>query len=124
VSGPDNNFDFRPYPHKTLNWGFSYVRKAFSVSFSMTHMYRMDTAMIIPSATVPPGTTFSIEPQASQDLWIEYRFAKRLSVYGSARHLNSAPKKIGVVGQVPDYSRLNSIQHYGSMVTLGLRSEF
>lgn len=124
VSGPNNNFDFRPYPHKTLNWGVSYVRKALSVSFAVTHMYRMDTAMIIPSATVPPGTTFSIEPQTSQDLWIEYRFAKRFSIYGSARNLNSTPKKIGIIGSVADYSRLNVINHYGSTVTLGLRSEF
>lgn len=121
----ENADDFTPFAHKNLNWGISYIRKAFSVRFNVAYAYKVSGARNAASATIPDGTFSYVAPQITQDLSFEYRFMRRFSVYGSARNLGGDPKQTYRSGpSTPAYTRPQSIQNFGTMVTLGLRSTF
>ncbi len=121
----ENADDFTPFAHKNLNWGISYIRKALSVRFNVAYAYKVSGARNAASATIPAGTFSYVAPQITQDLSFEYRFMRRFSVYGSARNLGGGPKQTYRSGpNTPAYTRPQSIQNFGTMVTLGLRSMF
>lgn len=120
-----NAQDFTPFAHKNINWGLSYARKAFSFKFNVAYAYKVTGALVAASATVPPGTRSYVAPQVTQDWSIEYRFAKHFTVYGGARNFNGANKRTERAGgSAPDYTRPQSYQNFGTLVTLGLRSQF
>jgi TonB-dependent receptor len=124
LSGP-NAQDFTPFAHKNINWGASYVRRAFSFRFNVAYAYKVTGALGVASATVPAGTRSYVAPQITQDWSFEYRFAKRFSVYGGARNFNGANKRTERSGPgTPIWTRPQSYQNFGTLVTLGLRSEF
>ena len=77
------------------------------------------------SATVPAGTRSYVAPQITQDWSFEYRFARRFTVYGGARNFNGANKRTESAGSAsPNWTRPQSYQNFGTLVTLGLRSQF
>jgi iron complex outermembrane receptor protein len=124
VSG-ENALDFTPFAHKNLNWGMSYIRKKVSIKFNVAYAYKVTGARVAPSATVPEGTFSWVAPQITQDLSFDYRFHKRLTIYGSARNLNGDPKRTLRSGpNTPVFTQPQSIQNFGTLVTLGVRSEF
>jgi len=124
VSG-ENAEDFTPFAHKNINWGLSYIRRSLSVKFNVAYAYKVTGAAIAASATVPAGTRAYVAPQMTQDWSFEYRFAKRFTVYGSARNWNGAAKFTNRAGPgTPVWTRPQVIQNFGTLVTLGLRSEF
>jgi hypothetical protein len=74
---------------------------------------------------VPDGTFSWVAPQITQDLSFDYRFHKRLTIYGSARNFNGANKRTERAGPgTPNWTRPQSYQNFGTLVTLGLRSQF
>jgi TonB-dependent receptor len=124
VDGP-NALDFTPFAHKNINWGLSYARRGFSFKFNMAYAYKVTGAAVAASATVPAGTRSYVAPQMTQDWSFEYRFAKRFTVYGSARNFNGANKRTERWGPgAPEWTRPQSYQNFGTMVTVGLRSQF
>ncbi|MFO1447164.1 MAG: TonB-dependent receptor [Opitutaceae bacterium] len=124
VSG-ENALDFTPFAHKNLNWGTSYIRKKVSIKFNVSYAYKVTGARVAPSATVPEGTFSYVAPQITQDLSFDYRFHKRLTLYGSARNLTGGPKRTLRSGpNTPVFTQPQSIQNFGTLVTLGVRSEF
>jgi TonB-dependent receptor len=124
VDGP-NALDFTPFAHKNINWGLSYARRGFSFKFNMAYAYKVTGAAVAASATVPVGTRSYVAPQMTQDWSFEYRFAKRFTVYGSARNFNGANKRTERWGPgAPEWTRPQSYQNFGTMVTVGLRSQF
>jgi TonB-dependent receptor len=124
VSG-DNAADFTPFAHKNLNWGASYIRRKFSFRFNVSYAYRVNGAAVAPSATVPAGTRSYVAPQITQDWSFEYRFAKKFSLYGGARNFTGIEKRTERSGPgTPVWTRPQSYQNFGTLVTLGVRSEF
>jgi hypothetical protein len=121
----ENADDFTPFAHKNINWGLSYIRRSLSVKFNVAYAYKVMNAAIAASATVPAGTRAYVAPQMTQDWSFEYRFAKRFTVYGSARNWNGAAKFTNRAGPgTPLWTRPQVVQNFGTLVTLGLRSEF
>ncbi len=124
VSGP-NADDFTPFAHKNLNWGASYTRRSFTFRWNVAYAYKVNGAAVAASATVPAGTRSYVAPQITQDWSFEYRFAKRFSLYGGARNWNGANKRTERAGPgTPVWTRPQTYQNFGTLVTLGLRSEF
>jgi TonB-dependent receptor len=124
VSG-ENSADFTPFAHKNLNWGASYIRKKFSFRFNAAYAYRVSGAAVAPSATVPAGTRSYVAPQITQDWSFEYRFAKNFSLYGGARNFTGIAKRTERSGPgTPVWTRPQTYQNFGTLVTLGVRSEF
>ena len=83
------------------------------------------SAAVAASATVPAGTRSYVAPQITQDWSFEYRFAKKLSVYGGARNFTGIEKRTERAGpNTPAWTRPQSYQNFGTLVTLGIRSEF
>ncbi len=120
-----NAADFTPFAHKNLNWGASYIRKAFSLRFNVAYTYKVTGARVAPSATIPAETFLYVAPQITQDVSCEYRFAKHFAAYASARNFNGDPKRTYRAGPgAPAWTRPQTIQNFGTLVTLGLRSEF
>ncbi len=124
ISGP-NERDFTPFAHKNLNWGLSYVRKAFSFRWNVAYAYKVSGAAVAASATVPAGTFSYVAPQITQDWSFDYRFAKRFTVYGGARNWNGANKRTERAGPgTPEWTRPQSYQNFGTLVTFGVRTQF
>ncbi len=124
ISGP-NERDFTPFAHKNLNWGLSYVRKAFSFRWNVAYAYKVSGAAVAASATVPAGTFSYVAPQITQDWSFDYRFAKRFTIYGGARNWNGANKRTERSGPgAPEWTRPQSYQNFGTLVTLGVRTQF
>ena len=124
LSGP-NADDFSNFAHKNINWGLSYNRRSFSGRFNVAYAYKVPGAAAAASATVPAGTRSYIAPQITQDWSFEYRFAKRFTVYGSARNFNGANKRTERSGPgTPLWTRPQSYQNFGTLVTFGLRAQF
>ena len=120
-----NAQDFTPFAHKNINWGVSYARQGFSFKYNVAYAYRVSGAAVAASATVPAGTRSYVAPQITQDWSFEYRFAKRFTVYGGARNFNGANKRTERAGPgTPNWTRPQSYQNFGTLVTLGLRSQF
>jgi len=121
----DSAADFIPFAHKNLNWGVSYLRQRVSIKFNVAYAYKVTGARVAPSATIPPDTFAYVAPQITSDLSFEYRMMKRLSFYGSARNLSGNPKRQLRSGpDVPEYAGPIRIQNFGTIVTVGVRSEF
>jgi hypothetical protein len=77
------------------------------------------------SATVPAGTFSFVAPQITQDWSFDWRFAKHFTFYGGARNWNGANKRTARAGPgTPVWTRPQSYQNFGTLVTVGLRSEF
>ncbi len=124
VSGP-NERDFTPFAHKNINWGASYARRAFTFRWNVAYAYKVTGAAVAASATIPAGTFSYVAPQITQDWSFDYRFAKRFTVYGGARNWNGANKRTERAGPgTPVWTRPQSYQNFGTLVTLGVRSEF
>jgi TonB-dependent receptor len=124
VGGP-NAGDLSGFHHKNINWGMSYVRRAFSFKFNVAYAYKVPGAFQAASATIPAGTRAYVAPQITQDWSFEYRFARRFSAYGGARNWNGINKRTERVGPgTPNWTRPQVYQNFGTLVTLGLRSEF
>ncbi len=124
VTGP-NADDFTPFAHKNLNWGVAYVRRSFSIRFNAAYAYKVTGAEVAASATIPAGTAAYVAPQMTQDISFEYEFARHFAVYGSARNFNGAAKRTERTGPgAPAWTRPSVFQNFGTLVTLGLRTQF
>jgi TonB-dependent receptor len=124
VSGPDAS-NFTPFARRNINWGASYVRRGFSFRWNVAYAYKVTGVLAVASATIPAGTVSFVAPQLTQDWSFEYRFAKKFSVYGGARNWNGANKRTERAGPgTPVWTRPQSYQNFGTLVTLGMRSEF
>ena len=120
-----NALDFQPFAHKNINWGMSYNRRALSFRWNVSYAYKVTGAAVASSATIPVGTFTYIAPQITQDWSFDYRFAKHFTVYGGARNWNGANKRTERNGPgVPVWARVQSYQNFGTLVTIGLRSDF
>jgi TonB-dependent receptor len=120
-----NATDFNPFAHKNINWGLSYVRRAFSFRYNVAYAYKVTGAAVAASATVPAGTFSYVAPQMTHDWSFEYRFSRRFAVYGGARNFNGANKRTERAGPgTPVWTRPQSYQNFGTLVTLGIRSDF
>ena len=124
ISGP-NERDFTPFAHKNLNWGLSYVRRSFSFRWNVAYAYKVSGASVAASATVPAGTFSYVAPQITQDWSFDWRFSGRFTLYGGARNWNGANKRTERAGPgAPVWTRPQSYQNFGTLVTFGLRSQF
>ncbi|MBI5771717.1 MAG: TonB-dependent receptor [Verrucomicrobia bacterium] len=124
VSGP-NERDFTPFAHKNINWGASYTRRSFTFRWNVAYAYKVTGAAVAASATVPAGTFSYVAPQVTQDWSFDWRFAKRFTFYGGARNWNGANKRTERAGPgTPAWTRPQSYQNFGTLVTVGVRSEF
>lgn len=121
----ENSTDFTPFAHKNINWGFSYVRRAFSFRWNVSYGYKVTGAAQAASATVPAGTFAYIAPQITQDWSFDYKFSKHFTAYGGARNWNGAAKFTNRAGPgTPAWTRPQVIQNFGTLVTIGVRTEF
>ena len=124
-AGGPNAADFTPFAHKNINWGVSYIRRAFSFRFNVAYAYKVSGAAVAASATVPAGTHSYVAPQITQDWSFEYRFARRFSLYGGARNWNGANKRTERSGPgAQPWTRPQVYQNFGTLITLGVRSVF
>jgi TonB-dependent receptor len=124
VSGESAD-QFTPFAHKNINWGVSYIRRALSLRWNVSYAYKVTGAAVAASATIPAGTRSYVAPQITQDWSFEYRFAKQFSVYGGARNFTGIEKRTERAGpNTPAWTRPQTYQNFGTLVTLGIRSEF
>ncbi len=124
VSGNDAAA-FTPFAHKNINWGASYARRGFTFRWNVAYAYKVTGALVAASATIPAGTASYVAPQITQDWSFQYKFSKRFSFYGSARNWNGANKRTERAGPgTPAWTRPQSYQNFGTLVTLGVRTEF
>ena len=124
VSGP-NERDFTPFAHKNINWGASYARRTFTVRWNVAYAYKVSGAAVVASATVPAGTFSYVAPQITQDWSFDWRFTRRFTIYGGARNWNGANKRTERAGgNAPAWTRPQTYQNFGTLVTLGVRAEF
>jgi outer membrane receptor protein involved in Fe transport len=124
VSGNDAAA-FTPFAHKNINWGASYARRGFTFRWNVAYAYKVTGALVAASATIPAGTASYVAPQITQDWSFQYKFSKRFSFYGSARNWNGANKRTERAGPgTPAWTRPQTYQNFGTLVTLGVRTEF
>jgi iron complex outermembrane receptor protein len=124
VSGP-NERDLVPFAHKNINWGASFARRSFTFRWNVAYAYRVAGAAVVASATVPAGTFSYVAPQITQDWSFDWKFAKRFTLYGGARNWNGANKRTERSGPgTPVWTRPQVYQNFGTLVTIGVRSEF
>ena len=101
------------------------MRRAFSFRYNVAYAYKVTGAAVAASATVPAGTFSYVAPQMTHDWSFEYRFSRRFAVYGGARNFNGANKRTERAGPgTPVWTRPQSYQNFGTLVTLGIRSDF
>ncbi len=124
VSGP-NERDFTPFAHKNINWGASYARRAFTFRWNVAYAYKVTGAAVAASATVPAGTFSYVAPQITQDWSFDWKFTRHFTLYGGARNWNGANKRTERSGgNAPVWTRPQSYQNFGTLVTFGVRSQF
>ncbi len=124
LAGP-NALDFTPFSRENFNWGVSYARKNLSVKLNVAHSDIVTGAREAPSASVPVDTFGYVAPQTTADLFFDYRFYRRLSLYGSVRNLTASPKRtLRSAPDTPAYANINQYQYFGTLVTVGVKAEF
>lgn len=124
VSGP-NERDFTPFAHKNINWGATYAWRTFTFRWNVAYAYKVTGAANAASATIPAGTFSYVAPQITQDWSFDWRFARHFTLYGGARNWNGANKRTERAGPgTPAWTRPQTYQNFGSLVTLGVRAEF
>lgn len=124
LSGP-NAEDFTTFSPHEASAGLSYVHPRFVVKVNVQRSGWIRNAAVAASATVPAGAYNYVAPQTRVDVSAEYRFNRKISLYGSIRNLNHKPKRQAIRGPgIPDYTVMNYYQYTGTLLTLGLKGEF
>jgi hypothetical protein len=83
------------------------------------------TAVLATNATTPPESYQYVAFRNLVDASFEYRFHKRIAVYGSARNLFQNPRRIfRSAPTAPAYTRPVRYDHYGALLTLGIKGTF
>jgi TonB-dependent receptor len=124
ISGPgaDNFLPFRP---RLLNWGVSYTNRKALVRVNVAQQGAQRTALLATNATTPAGSYQYIALRIITDLSFEYRFHKRIALYGSARNLFQNPRRQFRAGpNTPDYARVVRYDYYGALLTVGVKGTF
>jgi len=113
------------FGRKSINYGINYSRKNLSVRYNVADIDEIVHYTIAASSTVLPGSYHRVAPQLIQDLYVEYRFAKRYTAYLSGRNLgNSLDARENYNAALPPAMRPNQVRPYGTLTTLGVRAEF
>lgn len=123
--GGANANDFSWFSPRNISWGVSYARPKLIGKINVAQSKYVRKGPVAVSATVPVGTYAFNAPQTRIDLSGEYRFTKRLSVYGSIRNLTHSVERRGTRGPgIPEYAQFDFLIHTGSLFTLGLKGDF
>lgn len=124
-AGGPNERDFTPFAHKNINWGASYTRRSFTFRWNVAYTYKVTGAAAVASATIPAGTFSYVAPQITQDWSFDWKFSRHFTLYGGARNWNGANKRTERAGPgSPPWTRPQSYQNFGTLVTVGLRAGF
>ena len=99
--------------------------RALSLRWNVSYAYKVTGAAVAASATVPAGTRSYVAPQITQDWSFDYRVSNRFTLYGGARNWNGANKRTERFGAgAQPWTRPQVFQNFGTLVTVGLRSQF
>ncbi len=120
--GKDNFLPFRP---KLLNWGASYTNRRALFRVNVAQQGPQRTALLASSSTTPAGSYQYIAIRIITDVSFEYRFHKRLALYGSARNLFQNPRRVFKSSPTtPEYSRPVRYDYYGALLTFGIKGTY
>ncbi|MEI8087974.1 MAG: TonB-dependent receptor [Opitutaceae bacterium] len=120
--GKDNFLPFRP---RLLNWGVSYTARKALVRVNVSEQGPQRTAVLATNATTPAGSYQGIAMRVIADVSFEYRFTKRLALYGSARNLFQNPRRLFKFGPTtPEFARFSRYDYYGALLTFGIKGSY
>lgn len=121
-AGKDAFLPFRP---KLFNWGASYTNRKALVRVNVAQQGPQRTALVAANATTPAGTYQYIAIRIITDVSFEYRFTKRVALYGSARNLFQNPRRLFRAGpNTPEYARPIRYDYYGALLTFGIKGTY
>jgi hypothetical protein len=103
----------------------SYTHTKALVRVNVAQQGAQRTALVAANATTPAGTYQYIPIRIITDVSFEYRFNKRLALYGSARNLFQNPRKqFRAAPNTPDWARAIRYDYYGALLTFGVKGTY
>lgn len=125
ISGPGAP-NFVPFRPRLLNWGATYANRKAIVRVNVTQQGQQKTANLATNSTTPPNSNQYVAFRLIVDASFEYRFHKRLAIYGSARNLFQNPRRtFRSAPTAPSYAQARgNYDIYGTLLTLGIKGTF
>jgi TonB-dependent receptor len=116
--------DFIGYVQKTINLGFSYNQARFTGRVAVNLRGRERGAAFV-GAGAEPGTYQYKNPRDYVDVSAEYRFTRKIALFASARDLLGIYNDFERYGpSTPRHARLLLRQDIGTLVNIGLKTQF
>lgn len=114
--------DWRGFMPRSLNWGFTFARRPFTVMAQWTYQGESQRA---PVATMGTGAFVFRQPRTSMDLNVEYLLSRRFSVFTNVRNVFNEYFTEHVYGpQTPAYARFQRDTNNGTQFAIGAKGAF
>jgi len=114
--------DWRGFMPKSLNWGFTFSRRPFTVMAQWTHQGESQRA---PVATMGTGAFTFRQPRTSMDLNVEYLVSRKFSVFTNVRNVFNEYFTEHIYGpQTPGYARFQRDTNNGTQFAIGVKGTF
>lgn len=114
--------DWRGFMPKSLNWGFSFSRRPFTIMAQWTHQGESQRA---PVATMGTGAFTFRQPRTSMDLNVEYLVSRKFSVFTNVRNVFNEYFTEHIYGpQTPGYARFQRDTNNGTQFAIGVKGTF
>ncbi len=116
--------NFTGFIERTINYGVAFSRSRFTGRVNVNLRGREKLALFT-GAGVEPGTYNYRAPNTFMDCHLEFRFTKRIAIYGTGRNLLNEYKLQERYGpSAPAYARLRSAEDTRRQFTFGVRGSF
>jgi len=128
--GGSNASDFSGFNPKNTSWGVQLTRPRYVVKLNCSIMGETRRAPVAVNAAsgIPFGTYLWQGAYRRYTISGEYRFTRRLGLYGSFGDFNTKGfnpvQRRYASPDTPDYAKYNRIQEWGITVTAGIKGEF
>jgi TonB-dependent receptor len=114
--------DWRGFVPESLNWGFTFARRPFTVMAQWTHQGESQKA---PVATMGANAFVFRQPRTSMDLNVEYLVHAKFSVFANVRNvLNEYYTDWAYGPQTPDYAKFRIDTNNGTQWAIGVKGTF
>jgi len=118
--------NFAGFIPRSGSWGASLTRERVTLHLNWNYRGRARRGAVAAGASIEPGTYQWGNTRRVTDLIVEYRVAKRITVFANLRNLTHAHDELEIAGpSTPVVARLRQVAaDFGSLWTMGVKGTF
>lgn len=117
--------NFSGYIPRSLNWGASFTRPAYTLRAKWNHASRVRRGLVAAGRSIEAGTYNWSSARRLLDVSGEFTLRRNTALFFNLSNLRDAPADIEVAGpSAPAGARLSQRQTFGSLWTFGVKSSF